>query len=87
MEEKILVGKVVHYYSRISVAVIKVLDTIRVGDEISIEGRTTNLRQRVKSMEIEHKPIREAHPGDLIGLKVDGRVRRNDYVFKVVKTF
>lgn len=86
MEEKILVGKVIHYYPRISVAVVKVLDKIRVGDEISIEGRTTNLRQKVESMEIEHKSIHEAHPDDLVGLKVNGRVRRNDFVFKVVKS-
>ena len=85
MEEKILIGKVVHYYPRISVAVIEVLDVIKIGDEISIEGRTTNLRQKVESMEIEHKPVQEAHPGELVGLKVNGRVRRNDFVFKVVK--
>ncbi len=86
MEEKLLVGKVIHYYSKISVAVIKVLDKIRVGDEISIEGRTTNLRQKVESMEIGHKPVHEAHAGDLVGLKVNGRVRRNDFVFKVIES-
>ena len=86
MEEKILVGKVIHYYPRISVAVVKVFDKIRVGDEISIEGRTTNLRQKVESMEIEHKSIHEAYPGNLVGLKVNGRVRRNDFVFKVVES-
>ncbi|MCD6371396.1 MAG: U32 family peptidase C-terminal domain-containing protein [Candidatus Aenigmarchaeota archaeon] len=85
IEEKVLVGKVTHYYPKIGVAVVEVKEEIRLGDEISIEGNTTNIRQKVESMQIEHKPIEAARPGDLIGLKVVDRVRKNDLVYKIVK--
>lgn len=85
-EEKILVGKVTHYFTKIGVAVVELQDTLKIGDEISIEGVTTNFRQRVESMQIEHKPVEEARAGDSIGLKVIDRVREGDNVYKIVET-
>jgi len=85
IEEKVYVGKVTHYYPKIGVAVIEIEESLKIGDEISIEGHTTNLRQKVESMEIEHKKIQEAKRGDVIGLKVIDRVRENDKVYKIVK--
>ena len=85
-EEKKLVGKVTHYYNKIGVAVVELEDSLKIGDEISIEGKTTNFRQKVESMQIEHNPIQEAKAGDVIGLKVIDRVREGDLVYKVIPT-
>ena len=85
MAEKRLVGKVTHYYPKIGVAVIDVLDEIKIGDRISIEGATTNFEQVVESMEIEHKKIEVAKAGDKIGLKVIDRVREKDNVYKILE--
>lgn len=82
-EEKKLVGRVTHYFTNIGVAVIELEDTLKVGDEISIEGATTNFTQRVDSMQIEHENVKEAKKGDSVGLKVNDRVREGDQVFKV----
>jgi putative protease len=84
-EEKKLIGKIAHYYSKIGVAVIDLEDELSVGDEISIEGATTNVRQKVESMQVEHKNIETAKAGDSIGLKVIDRVRETDAVYKVVQ--
>jgi translation elongation factor EF-1alpha len=82
-EEKKLIGKVTHYFTNIGVAVIELEDTLKVGDEISIEGATTNFTQKIESMQIEHESVKEAKKGDSIGLKVSDRVREGDQVFKV----
>ncbi|UCC91749.1 MAG: translation elongation factor-like protein [Candidatus Aenigmatarchaeota archaeon] len=82
-EEKKLVGKITHYFTNIGVAVIELEDTLKVGDEISVEGATTNFTQKIESMQIEHKNVDEAKKGDSIGLKVVDRVREGDQVFKV----
>lgn len=82
-EEKKLIGKVTHYFTDIGVAVIELEDTLKVGDEISVEGATTNFTQKIDSMQIEHKNMEEAKKGDSIGLKVTDRVREGDQVFKV----
>jgi putative protease len=78
-----LVGKVTHFYPKISVAVVEVLDDIAVGDEILIKGKTTNFTQKIESMQIEHNSIKSAKKGDSIGLKVLERVREGDEVYKL----
>jgi len=83
-EEKKLVGKIMHYYGKIGVAVVQVTDELNVGDEISIEGPVTNVRQKVDSMQIEHENIQTAKAGDDIGMKVADKVRENDNVYKIV---
>jgi len=71
-----LIGTVSHYYPKIGVAVVEVVDTLRIGDTIRIVGGVnTDFTQAVESMEIEHKKIEEANMGDSIGLKVDQRAR------------
>jgi translation elongation factor EF-1alpha len=85
-EEKKLIGKVTHYYSKIGVAVVDLTDSLTVGERISIEGATTNLQQTVDSMQIEHQAVKTANKGDSIGLKVIDRVRPNDAVYKIVET-
>jgi putative protease len=82
--EGIRIGEINHYYDQISVVVIDLSDIIQVGDVIHILGRTTDFRQNVTSMQIEHQSIEEAGSGQEIALKVTQRVRRGDKVFKLV---
>jgi len=84
MDEKKLIGKVAHYYSKIGVAVVDLEDMLNQGDRISIEGATTNIQQSVDSMQVEHKELATAKKGDSVGLKVSDRVRPGDLVYKVV---
>jgi len=80
-EEKI--GKVVGFYSHVSVAAIKLEATLKVGDKIHIKGATTDITQTVDSIQIEHDSIQEAKKGDSIGIKIKDRARPNDIVYKV----
>jgi putative protease len=82
MEELKEVGKVSHFFSKINVAVIELRDTLSVGDKIFIKGPTTDIEQTVDSMEIEHEKIKQATAGHSVGMKVKGRVRENDTVYK-----
>lgn len=84
-EEKKLIGKIAHYYAKIGVAVIDLEDDLSVGDEISIEGSSTNVKQTVESMQVEHENIETAKAGDSVGMKVIDRVREGDAVYKIVQ--
>ena len=77
------VGVVDKFYSKISVALITLSDTLTVNDKIKIKGATTDFEQVVKSMQIEHESINSATKGQMIGLKVENRVRPQDEVFIV----
>ncbi|HSW35539.1 MAG TPA: hypothetical protein VLH18_02940 [Candidatus Limnocylindrales bacterium] len=84
--ERLEIGRVTHYYSKIGVAVIKLDATLNAGNQVAIIGSTTDLEQKVKSMQVEHRNIDSAKPGDLVGLKVAGKVREGDTVFKLLET-
>ena len=78
------IGVVTHYYSHLSVAILRLESgTLRVGDVIHIRGHTTDLSQRVESLEVNHAPATEVGPNDDFGLKVVGHVREHDVVYKV----
>ena len=81
--EEMQVGKVSHYFTKIGVAVIEVTDgSIKVGDEIHIKGHTSDFKQKVSSMQVEHEKVQIAEPGQSIGMKVNEPVRAHDLVYK-----
>ena len=82
-EELQEVGRVSHFFTKISVAVIELTAIVSVGDKILIKGPTTNLEQTVDSMEIEHQKVQRAQAGQSIGIEVKDRVRENDTVYKI----
>jgi len=78
------VGFVTHYYGHLSVAAIRLESgSLRVGDTIRILGHTSDFRQRVESMQIEHQPVTEAGKRQEIGIKVTQHAREHDDVYKV----
>ena len=84
MEGKI--GVVEDYFARVGVAGVKVTEGgLKVGQTIHIKGHTTDLTFKVDSMEIEHKKVDEAKPGDEVGIKVSDRVRSGDIVYLVTE--
>jgi NAD(P)H-flavin reductase len=77
-----MIGKVIHYYPKISVAAVVLEDHLAHGDRIHICGPHDDVHQSVTSMEIEHVPIKEADRGQDIGIRVTERVHEGDLVFR-----
>lgn len=82
-EEEKLIGKITHYFSKIGVAVIELVDNLKVGDTIRVVGGETDFNQTIDSMEIDRQKINEAKKGDSVGLKIDQKVREDYKVYKV----
>jgi len=78
-----LIGKVNHYYSRISVAVVDLSAELKIGDTITFLGHTTDFTQEVTSLEIEHQKVLSAGQGGEVAVKVDGEVRQDDLVYRL----
>lgn len=78
------IGTIRHYYTKIGVAVIDLTAKIAVGDTVRIKGMTTDIRQKVESMQIEHADVQNASAGQSIGLKVTDKVREGDLAYKVL---
>jgi len=77
------IGKVTHYFDRISVAVLGLTDKLCVGDTIHFLGHSTDFKQEVNSLQIEHQNVAEGKPGQDVALKVNQKVHPNDAVFKI----
>lgn len=79
----IQIGQVTHYFDHINVAVLKLTESLRVGDTVHILGHSTDFRQEVTSLQIEHQSVTEATPGDDVAMKVIQKVHTHDKVFKL----
>lgn len=77
-------GIVIHYFSQVSVAVVRLESgSLRLGDTIHITGHTSDFRQQVESLQIERQPVSEISAGQEFGLKVTQHAREHDIVYKV----
>ncbi len=87
-EKKIHIGIVSHYYKKIGVAeiLIQANKSIKIGDTLIFQGPTTGShKQKIESMEIDHKPIKKALQGDKVAIKLRKIVHKNDQVYIIKK--
>jgi len=77
------IGKVIHYYDKIGVAIVELTDEIKVGDKIKIEGGKNEFDQTVESMEVDKKSVNSAVSGDTIGMKVREKTQEGALVLKI----
>jgi len=78
------IGKITHYFGKISVGIIALSEPLKVGDTIRIKGSHSDFTQIVDSLQAEHKKIDMASAGESVGLRVASIVHENDRVFKVL---
>lgn len=86
-EKKVLVGKVIKYFSRLGVAEISVeASEISVGEKILITGTTTGIMNfRVDEIRYELEPVEKAEKGWRVSIPVPRKVRPNDKIYKLIK--
>lgn len=82
---EVQIGKVTHYYNHLSVAVLSLTDNLKLGDKIHIVGHTTDLVERVGSMEVNHHPVEWVKPGEDVAIKVVEPVHEHDKVYRIVE--
>ncbi len=76
------VGTIVHFFSKIGVAIVDLKEPLSVGDEILVKGPSTDFEMTVNSMQVEHKSIERAEAGQSIGLKTAQQAKERDLVYK-----
>lgn len=77
------VGTVTHWFGRIRVASVKLEGPVRLGDWLRVDHAGRRVWARVKSMQINHKPVEAADAGQEVGIKLPGRAHLGDPVVKV----
>ena len=87
-EKKVLVGKVIKYFSKLSVAEVAVeATTFSVGDKLLITGPTTGaLWLNADEIRYDLKPVETALQKQRVSIPVPEKVRPGDKLFKLVST-
>ena len=81
-EEKVLIGEVVHYFRKVNVAVITVRKgELSVGDTIAIETHSDKFKQKIGSMEIDHKAVEKVSAGTEVAIKVKKKARPGSKIY------
>ena len=79
------IGYVSKFFGKISVAAIEITaGKLTLGDTIHIKGHTTDINVKIDSMQVDHQAVDSVKKNDNIGVKVDGKARRGDKVYKIV---
>ena len=84
-KKKVYIGVVKNFYSKINVAEIKLeTNNLKINDNIMFQGNKTGvIEQKVTSMQINKKEIKQAKKGQSLGLKTKSKVRENDRVYLI----
>lgn len=87
-ERKVLVGKIIKYFSKLGVAEIAVeASEIALNEKMLITGTTTGVMKFTASeIRYDLKPVDRAEKGWRVSLPVPDKVRPNDKVYKIVRT-
>jgi translation initiation factor IF-2 len=81
---EIEVGIVNKFFDKIGVGMIQVTQgELSLGDTIHIKGNTTDLTATIGSMQVQRQPVQTVKPGEEAGIKLDGKIRPKDKVYKV----
>jgi hypothetical protein len=79
------IGRVTHYYTHLNVAVLRLTDGLKLGDEIHILGHVTDFNEKVASMQVNHHPVVWVKPGDEVAISVNEPAREHDVVYRVIE--
>lgn len=83
MAEEKEIGKITHYFDKISVGVINLSSSLKVGQTIRVKGVNEDFEQEIESMQLDHKDVKTAKKGDLVAIKVNNPVHKNDKILSV----
>ncbi len=86
-EKKVLIGKVMKYFSRLGVAEIAVeANTFAQGDKLLVTGNTTGaMFLHADEIRYDLKPVEVAEQGWRVSIPVPDKVRPNDKLFKLIR--
>ena len=77
------IGKVNHWYDKISVAVIDLKDVLKAGDRIKVKRGDEEFEEAIGSMQVDHKDVSSAKPGDKVAIKLSQKTKEGAVIYKM----
>lgn len=83
MSKKDLIGKVIHYYDKIGVVVVRLEKTLKLEDKVKFTKGDKSFEQTIESMQLEHKPVSLGKKNEEVAIKVDRLVKSGTAIYKL----
>lgn len=79
------IGKVVHFFDRISVAIIALNSDLAVGGKVRFlnEKRGIDFEQTIESLQLDHKDVQQAVSDTEVATKTSQAVKEGTLVYKI----
>ncbi len=77
------IGKVVHFFDKAGVAVVRLNGAVAVGDTLKFSKGDHEFTEEVKSMQIDHEAITSGKKGQEVAIKISEPTKQGASVFKV----
>lgn len=76
------IGKIIHYYDKIGVAVVQLEGNLKVGDTIHVKGKVSDFEQAIESLQLDHKNVDSAKKGEEVAVKLSERAKEGDIAYR-----
>ena len=73
-------GKVIHWYDKISVAVVKLSEPLKKGDKVVVKHGEEEFEDTITSMQIDHKDVDSAKKGDDAAVKLSQKAKEGSLI-------
>ena len=81
MVEEKAIGKVVHWYDKIGVAVVKLEAGLKVGDKVKVRHGEVEFEDSVESMQLDHGAIDSGKKGQEVAIKLSQQAKEGSLIF------
>lgn len=76
------IGKVVHYFDKAMVAVIRLSADLSAGDTVKFVHGDDEFVQKIDSMQINHNPVESCKAGEEVAVKVGQKTHEGAKIFR-----
>lgn len=76
------IGKVIHWYDKINVAVIKLSAALKVGEAIKIKRGEEEFEETIASMQVDYKDVTSGKKGDEVAVKFSQKAKEGAVLYK-----
>lgn len=75
-------GKVIHWYDKINVAVIKLSAPLKKGDPIKVKRGEEEFEDTITSMQIDYKDVNSGKKGNEVAIKLSQKTKEGAEIYK-----
>ena len=77
------IGKVIHWYDKIGVAVVRLATPLTVGDKVMVKHGEEEFEDTVSSMQLDHADVSSGKAGQEVAVKLSQKAKEGSILLPV----